>query len=64
MSHVAGGGGPVSVTVACADDEGLATEIARTVTVFDAGITDGAENTPVVPIVPVAAEPPVVPFTC
>ena len=39
---VTGGGGGVTVTVACADDNGLATEVARTVTVAGFGTAAGA----------------------
>ena len=39
---VTGGGVGASVTVACANDVGLATEVARMVTVVDEGITVGA----------------------
>src|SRR5438270_10710338 len=52
------GRGAMSVTVACANEAGLATEIACTVTVLEAGITAGAVYNPLASIVPTAGEPP------
>lgn len=52
------------VTVAASDFVLSATEIAVTVTGFDAGTVAGAVKSPVALIVPVVAIPPVTPFTC
>ena len=42
LTETGGGGGAVSVMVALAPEFGLATELARTVTLDDAGIVVGA----------------------
>ena len=56
--------GAVSVTTAEPDLVGSASETAVTVTVAGFGAAVGAVYIPEAEIVPVAAEPPAVPFTC
>ena len=57
-------GAGVIVTVAVSDFVLSATEMAFTVTGFDAGTVAGAVKSPVALIVPVVAFPPVTLFTC
>src|SRR2546425_611603 len=56
-------GGPTMLAVAVALEDGLATLVARMVTLAGLGAAAGAVNKPAGEMVPTAAEPPAIPLT-